>query len=424
MPPEHSTPFPFRSLPSEIRNKIYRELLCAFEPPPTTTDIATAFDSSFPLNPHAIDTTILRISTNTYCEAYDVLVKANRFVRITSASGIPLRTILQSLMVPIVAAENRVVQAFRGYVLTVHLGCKEPVRVRDDTDAKDWFAPHALIILHRDLDVFCRALADADAHRAGLIANLKLSIRVAPILFDQPSTRYAPSFDDFFSEATQKTLLAPFRKHLRGYTSVKISGHIDKTLARTTREEIKQDRWCDPQTVLSDFTAAKDAGTKLFQQRDLVNASLTWQDAAVDIDKIFGSTAWPKLVALGGQPFVSQLAERYFLVRLNIAYIQLKQMTEEPALAFFAGMMAEDTLHCAVKSLKQGHWMEGFKYKLANMHSAKLRYRLALSARLRREPGTAERALKYVDGALKLLPGDAAIMQERERIVAWVERGE
>jgi hypothetical protein len=404
MAPRNSTPFPFRSLPSEIRNKVYRELLCAFKAPPATVPIASAFETSFHPAPHAIDTAILRTNTITYREAYDVLVKTNRFVRITSVRGIPFRPLMQSLMVPVVASGTSVSQ-FKGYVLAVQMGCKEPVNVREDFDAEGMMVPHDLIILHRDLDLFCRALADGDA------------------LFDQPSTRSTPSFDDFFSEATQKLLLAPFRTHLRGYTSVQITGHVSKILARTTREELQQDRWSNPQTVLSEFRIAKEAGTQLFQQGDIPNASLTWQDAAVDIDKITGSTAWPKLVARGDQTFISQLAELYFLVRLNIAHIQLAQMIEDPASAYFAGIMAEDALDCAVKSIKQDYWMKGFKYRPADKHAAKLRYRLALLGRLQREPGTAGTALRYVDGALRLLPGDATILKERERIVAWVARG-
>jgi len=422
MAPRNSTHFPFRSLPSEIRNKIYRELLCAFQAPPETVTAASAFDNSFHPSPHSIDTAILRTNTITHREAYDVLVKTNRFVRITSVHGVPLRRLMQSLMVPVVASRISA-QQFKGYVLAVHLGCKEPVRVQEGTGFEGMLEPQDLIILHRDLDSLCRALADADAHKAGLIANFELSIKVAPVLSDQVSTRYTPSFDNFFSETTQKTLLAPFRNHLYGYTSVEIAGHVSKSLASTVREELQQDRWSNPQIILSDFTAAKEAGTQLFQQRDLSNASLTWQDAAVDIDKITGSSAWPRLVARGGQPFVSQLAELYFLVRLNIAHIQLTQMTEDPSFAYFAGLMAEDALQCAFESIKQGYWMEGFKYQPANKHVAKLRYRIALCGRLQREPGTAETALKWVDGALRLQPGDAAIIKERERIVAWVERG-
>ena len=424
MTTEISTHFPFRSLPREIRNKIYRELLCSFEPPLTTANITSAFETSFASCRHAIDTTILQTNTTTYGEAYDVLVKTNRFVRITSTRGIPLRSLMRSLMVPVVACEKRTVGSFKGYVLGILLGLKKPISTQEHTNGEGMVEHEDVMILHRDLDVFCRALADADGHLAGLTASLQLLIRVAPVLSDQRSTPHAPSFTDFFSEATQKTLLAPIRKHLRGFTSVQVAGRVESSLALATREELQQDRWSDTQKVLSDFMAAKEAGTSLFQQRNLEMASLTWQDAALDIDKITGSKSWPKLTARGGEYFVSQLADLYFIVRLNIAHIQLTQMTDNPDSAYFAGILAQDALQCAMMSMQKDYWMKGFKYTPANKHWAKLRYRLAMLKRLQGVPGTAGQALKMVDAALRLMPGDVGIMRERERIMAWLARGE
>jgi hypothetical protein len=89
MAPDAPVCIPFRSLPIEIRNNIYRELLCAF----TSTEVLknttlvgaftpTSFTppSSTPRYLHEIDTAILRTSSTIYKEAYDTLVKTNRFV--------------------------------------------------------------------------------------------------------------------------------------------------------------------------------------------------------------------------------------------------------------------------------------------------------------------------------------------------------
>jgi hypothetical protein len=133
------------------------------------------------------------------------------------------------------------------------------------------------------------------------------------------------------------------------------------------------------------------------------------------------SSSWSTLTKCGGEPFVSQLAELYFLVRLNILHGQIANIQKGTMPAKFAGIMGEDSLNLAVLSLKKGHWMEGYKYRPTLQHLAKLRYRFALLLRLQGEPGTAARALTYIDGALLSQPGDPAILKERDNIIAWMQ---
>jgi hypothetical protein len=430
MAPDDSTSFPFRSLPSEIRNKIYRELLCAFTPvPPVPNVIAAYYEPSLPRSTHVIDTAILRTSSTIYREGYDVLIKTNRFVKVMTARGIPLRPLLQSYLVPVVADCKRVVNAFKGYVLAVRLGCTTPLRLKTPKSTpgpwkEDWLEPKEWMILHRDLPDFCRALADADGDlQMGLTANLQLDIKMAPVLFAQPSSRHSPSFKNFFTDATQAALLAPFRSHLRGYTDVRVIGHVNKALAAATREELQQDRWSDPRTTLSDFAAAKEKGAELFRQRDLTKAHDVWQGVTLDIDKLRNSkTAWPKIVACGGEPFVSELAKLHFLLYLNIAHVQIMQRTEDPAVSALTFLMAQEALTRAGKSLEKDYWMKDFTYQPEDVHKAKYYYRLALSARLYQGRNTAVVALVWIEEAFRLLPADAAILREKERILVWMER--
>lgn len=107
--------------------------------------------------------------------------------------------------------------------------------------------------------------------------------------------------------------------------------------------------------MLADFVAAKAEGSRLFQQGKRGDGSIIWADAAVDIDKMVMSSSWGALVTRGGEPFVSQLAELYFLVRLNIAHIQIKSMLQGTSMSYFAGIMAEDALNMAVKSIKKNY---------------------------------------------------------------------
>lgn len=121
---------------------------------------------------------------------------------------------------------------------------------------------------------------------AGFSEDLRISITVAPVMGKREATKYAAPLDDFFSEATQKVLLAPFPNHLRGYKRVKTQGHVDKKVANVVRDDMGRDRWSDPDEIFADFLAAKEKGSRLFQERKTKDASPTWQDTAVDIDKM------------------------------------------------------------------------------------------------------------------------------------------
>lgn len=84
-------------------------------------------------------------------------------------------------------------------------------------------------------------------------------------------------------------------------------------------------------------------------------------------------------------------------------------MAEGSLTAYYEGIMAQDALHSAVRSMRQDHWVKGYKYRPSDQHMAKLKYRLALLTRLRGEPDTEDRALRYTEGALRLEPDDATI---------------
>jgi hypothetical protein len=416
-----SQPFRFGDLPREIRNKIYRELLCDFRPRPTSIDVDSMF--KFELAKNDIHAAILRTSKAVYAEAYDTMIKTNRFVKITSLQNVPLGLLVNGLRVRVVTPKKKAVESFKGYVLGCQVGASRDIPIQQGGPSADLAKACHLMVLHRDMDVFCSALMDGDAHCPGITKILQITMTVAPVLSERHPSRHSPLLIDFFSKQTQQTLLTPFRTTLRGFKSIKIQGHVDKGLARDVEDEIKQDRWSDPQQVLAHFIAAKAKGSKLFQQGKKGEGSIEWADAALETDNMVQSSSWETLVKRGGEAFISQLAELYFLVRLNVAHVQIMSMLQYPETAYLPGIMAQDNLNMAVKSMEKDYWMEGYKYRPSIQHQAKLGYRIALLLRLQAEPGAADRALRYIDSALQLQPGDAAIIKERDNIVAWVQRG-
>ncbi|RMZ72791.1 tetratricopeptide-like helical [Pyrenophora seminiperda CCB06] len=410
--------FRFRDLPAELRNKIYRVMLCEFTTADEPIQCSLSFlaltpppgISTFDVPRHAV-TAILRTSKQTYQEAYDVMVRTNRFVRITVDEGIPICETFAGQGVPILCMGGGFVQGFKGYVLDVHLGFKHP-----DTLGKEDCDGLVCMVLHRDLDKVCKAIDDVNAHLQGFSNMSKMSVTVAPVLDTVRDKTLSPTFDDFFAKSTQQALLKPFTAYLHGYQSVEINGHVDRALAADVREQLAQDRYSNPAALLAKATAEKEQGTRLFQQRATEEAAGCWLDAALDIDNTRESTAWPKLVRRGGQDFVSQLAHVYFVMQLNIVHIYLQEMP-----GFVGERLAENALNMAVRSIRQDYWMNEYKYRPPVTLFAKLLFRNATFYRLKGDPRKASQALMYIEKALQVQPGDATLVREREKILEWKE---
>ncbi|CAN9347617.1 unnamed protein product [Alternaria sp. RS040] len=242
---------------------------------------------------------------------------------------------------------------------------------------------------------------------------------MAPILDFVQGNNTSPTFASFFTKKTQETLLKPLMAKLYGYKSVEVNGHVDNNLAIAVRQSLAEDRYSNPATVLADFAAEKDRYTRTFKENDIQEACMGWQDAVYELDKLHQSDSWPNLVRRGGDEFVSQIAPLYFLMQLNIAHIQIGNMKTSE---FGSEMLAEGAIMSAVRSMKEGFWKSGYKFKPSVQHLAKLRYWNALFMRLEGNPENTDRALRYIDAALRLQPGDAALMRERETILAWIQQ--
>lgn len=427
MSSEAISPFRFRSLPSEIRNKIYRILLCDFAPPlPDDVRLSSYVEmEQARIARHTIETAILLTNKATYREAYHVMVKTNRFVRVESVRGLPLLSLMEPMRMPIVSVERHIVERFKGYVLTVHVGTTSRLQPEEDSP----YEASSLMMLHRDMDRFCKGLQDGDLHVSGFSQTLRLSIMMAPVIYSVQRIEFAPDFDGCFSVGTQELLLAPFGTLLRGYKTVKINGHVDQILARNVCKDIAGDQWSDTQAVVEEARTAKDRGVHLYRAGRFDDACTCWLDAAAVITQVVESTSWPNLVRSGDKDFVPTLAEVSFLMRLNIIQKQITDMQAPgwnsiQVLGFAAVTLAQDALHMAHLSLARDYWKKGYKYDPSPKHKAKLFYRHAFFLRLQAEPGTAQNAFRYIQMASQLQPEDAAIAEEKVKVRAWVQRSQ
>ena len=115
---EATAPFRFCDLPREIRDKIYEELFCKFKPRPTSVTVENSFDFEYAHNGQ--QTAILRTCKAMHKEAFETLVKRNRFVKIDSGRGVPLRMLLNGRSYP----WSEVLDSFSSGRLTRPVDCR------------------------------------------------------------------------------------------------------------------------------------------------------------------------------------------------------------------------------------------------------------------------------------------------------------
>jgi hypothetical protein len=122
--------FRFMDLPAEIRNKIYRELLCNFtcerEPDGRYDSVlARLMREEEMLNgvsEAALDgnVSILLASRQIYREAYDVMVKTNQFIRVQGYDFNFSEQLLRSQL-PVITMDRARAAQFQGYMLCMDI---------------------------------------------------------------------------------------------------------------------------------------------------------------------------------------------------------------------------------------------------------------------------------------------------------------
>ncbi|KAF1955154.1 hypothetical protein CC80DRAFT_474478 [Byssothecium circinans] len=335
------------------------------------------------------------------------MVKTNRFVQVQSSGPLALRTLLNTARVPLVTTSKRSVEHFQGFVLSVSLDLASEYSAKADQ----------AVILSRDLNIFCQSVMDGDLIMPGYSTRLAMTITVAPTLTDTP-LRYKEPLATFFTEKTQENLLRPLQTGLRGIKNIRIAGHVAPAIAKVARGTISQDESSNAQKVLENMINEKEKGQNRFHQGALDEACMIWLDTAAEIEKLHAGSSWASLIDQSDEVFIAKIAEIYFLLKLNIAHVQLTGM-ERPVPGLFAlGMLASDALDCAVRSLRKDYWKKDFRWRPSAVHKAKMYYRYAVYWRLEGGKGTLKEALKFINKARELVPNDAAVVREHEKILA------
>jgi hypothetical protein len=97
-------PFRFMDLPRELRDKIYRNLLCSFISPLDS-------DSGLAIMNHSLNIDILCTSSKVYEEAHDVMIKTNQFVHVRSGGGLPISGLFTGHSIPSLVSGAQVKRA-------------------------------------------------------------------------------------------------------------------------------------------------------------------------------------------------------------------------------------------------------------------------------------------------------------------------
>ncbi|KAH7136096.1 hypothetical protein B0J11DRAFT_455011 [Dendryphion nanum] len=408
--------FPFLRLPLELRNIVYHNLLCDFAPQLESDHQITPEETQgYSYLKHNVSSEILLVNKQIHREAYNVLVKANQFVRVECQTQIPLLQMTRSNNISVVMSGHALVNQFHGYVLSISLHMKGASNTYNSPPSS------YIAILSRDLDSFSVMLADGDVHLNSFSQNVALTITVASGALLNHKCPFKDLFTKYFTKRTQRLLLEPLSSRLWDWKTVAIRGAVDPSLAREIRTAITASRWSNHQQVLNRIAAEKDSGSKAFLQKDMQKAAEIWFETTLFIEKVHRGNAWSTLVAHGGEPFLKQIAELYFNLHSNVCHVRLSEPLISTLPHSITALLVQDSFQGMMASTKMDHWNPGFKFSPTRMLWAKFNFRRALSIRLLDDGKNAANAVRLIEQALLLAPGDRGIVRERVRVRTWAE---
>ncbi|KAJ4378004.1 hypothetical protein N0V83_000834 [Neocucurbitaria cava] len=315
----HQQPFRLLDLPGEIRNRIYHDVLCAFEQ--TSTPVLTALARILRQEPepnginqvsHATETTILRTCRTVHREAYDIMVKSNKFIRIRvtnpGLSGHLVRT-----QMPVVTMDRAHVAQFSGYVmqLDMHLDAHP--------DEPTTYPLLDFMILGRDWETFCNYFTTLTKEET--YSKIRISFNPgATNLADYKAPLSSP-----FLEKAQISFLHTFRAHARDLRSVEITGPVAPTLVASVIKDVSSNSSLNTNKILSEMQDMHHLATQLFAANNTVEASSTWSLINPLIARLIRHPGWsssPRTLA--------KVHKFNFKAPVNIAKCYLRHLRAPP----------------------------------------------------------------------------------------------
>lgn len=393
MPPQ---PFRFTHLPSELRNRIYKLLLCDVEEPEDSSKLEVVPELIARVK-HNVQPSILAVNRQIHAEAKDVLHREIKFVKFAATMEIPnihvLKSLIKNKRAPVFTMDRTAIDRFNGHVVSYTF-------VQHFTELPN--STFCCLVSHRDLDLFCRAISNAETAIPGFWSEVTHTITVcAPYQVPLSAVK-----------SQQEMLLAPLRRHLRGLQTVLVQGEVDEALATAVADQLTSYVIEDPEILLDRLRALKAAGIAYFMQGDSRLCSESWSRACMEIRRARGGAMWATLASV--PDFARDLTELYFVLNLNLSQNTIKDMDgslNHPELAPRQAITSLLALRNAY------HGLAGCKmyWQPSDAQMAKLWFRKSKTHRLSNDYAD---AFEAIERAENLLPDDPVIQEEKKIIEA------
>ncbi|KAH8765583.1 hypothetical protein F5883DRAFT_102087 [Diaporthe sp. PMI_573] len=404
-------PFRFLDLPIEVRNAIYHAILC--EPPPAKLRRVEQADllwlpEGMAMITHPSETQILQSNRQIHAEARDVMLRGNQFIRIQARGiGQVIKGFLLARQIPIIRTTARSRDRFRGHVMThsIELASDKPADFpgsEHDTDVD-------LVILLRDLGLFCEALATRGVLMVrgfGSLTRHKLTIQ------NPFESTLSPSF---LGEKNQERLLQPYRDHLRGFSHFSVDGRVSSSLAESVKSAVAKEDLAKPGEVLAEFRRNKDLGNRYFRQKEFHKAAEAYTTGYIKVALIRNGNLWSHIAAKGGQTFLHAISETYYQVCLNCAqnilvFLRETSESDRTKIRYYCG---KADYHIKSAMAAGDNFTTDWRPNLQQM--AKLSFR---AASIERVLGNMDAAKSLIDIARQQAPSDPVIRREAEEVDA------
>ncbi|KAL2281128.1 hypothetical protein FJTKL_11797 [Diaporthe vaccinii] len=382
--------FRFLDLPIEVRNAIYHVILC--DPPPAQLRRVEQADllwlpEGMAMITHPSEMQILQTSRQVHAEARDVMLRGNQFIRIRARGvGQVIKGFLLARQIPIVRTTALSRDRFKGYVMThsIELTSDRPEDFpgpKHDTDAD-------LVILHRDLDLFCEALATRGTLMVRGFGSLTKHNLTIHNTFD---STLSPGF---MGEKNQERLLQPYRRHLRGFSHFSVDGSVSASLAESVEKAVAEENLPEPEEVLAEFKRNKDLGNRFFRQKEFHKAAEAYTTGYI-------------------KSFLHAIAETYYQVCLNCAqnilvFLRETSESDQTKIQYYCG---KADYHVKSAMAAGDNFTTDWRPNLQQM--AKLSFR---AASIERVLGNMDAAKSLIDIARQQAPSDPVIRREAEEI--------
>ncbi|KAK7749238.1 hypothetical protein SLS62_008317 [Diatrype stigma] len=357
-----------------------------------------------------VNAAILRTSKIVYREAYDIIVKTNRFVCVTLPRFTDFHYLVDGWRIPIVTTNDVCIRQFRGYVLSITIPTEFAPATFSIPSAAPQAKPFRFIVLFRDLHLFCGRLASRRVYLGSPEARIEMTVTVAPMLTEPHITPRYDHFEGFFSEKTQQDLLQPLRR-IRGLEAVEVRGAVSRSIATVIEDSLTRGQWTDANEVLDDVTAAIGFGEACLSENNLLTASEVWFETLYSFRTI-NASVYDSLQGEDRQGFLHKLAEQYIVVRLNMLRYSVIRRKTVPKILDLERVGFE--LSRAMEDIDKGKWFRRFQWTPCGQQKARVLFQFATC--FESSDTSLEDIILAIGQWLEPTPEDGGIVEEEPHI--------